>query len=1072
MSGILKTKASANVSPPAQSDRNAPASSMVTSRKVTPPRSTYTNPSLVVDKKIVDELLLVCSMIGSTVDPRTQQIIPVQNCINWLQDLQRALRRDNEAFRPISLLFGQWKIVEQKLLPLVISCRYNTPLVLTIVKILVILTKPISEIAKNAATMIIDTRPGKSEEAVIKEQIKLRENALAQVHQLAEYKKIFIHHASHRPSKDSKEGGGLLSILISLLAEPLSKTGFSRTAEDHLTIELILHLIRNLLCAGDPLIKDHEKVQSSIFLQQELIALFEREMVLDFLLIIGQEMENIENKQYNLLMMEILYHMLKNQDPTLVARSIIKKNVNVSADSNAYASRSSSGASSLLNQLKKERQQKHAVSASRHSHFAGTFVQQKDGGHQRYRTASVQAQSQSRCGLMQNQTSIGAKKKTKKHHYFIGSSHGHAIYTHAGAEVVSNSQVQVGLVSRRAQNVLHAFCVRFMTQCYGPVMKSLKNEFRRDSSRLEASDKMVFFHLIWFFSQWWRVAVHEGGMKTLQFSVGSDENDDSSNKSIGPLIFTMDVFMFNIVLMSTDFFHAHKKYKDLSVAVSLYTEMMHLLGEMYHSSDSTEQIMAMGLMDRLFYQCEPMDRIPKLLSHWIPGTFTRDYVCDLLELTHTALKLLESNAKACECYRGSSKKSKKKKNTENSDAVERMRAHAADFDVIVYMARKIISNQSVFIFTQLLSQYNANAMRINHHIVSFFMRLCKFVVASDNDEYVENEVKVTLEPMLFNLPLLIVLNQILNDTFIQNDKTFEPVLAFASTLVRHFARSAEKNPMLYVEILFRHSAPHRFCESLSNMYVTEDLLLIAERDMLHEQARVISKNGQQQSSRLDLTRGAHESGAKQPNGPDDEDEDEAEFDDGESPEKRKVSQARRNNSTIASDDDDNQSDVSKNARSKTNVDVEDNDQQQSDPDKELDEEEDKWNDRRSFVPKRKLISREDISNDASSKSNADFQDNDQQSDFEKELDGEEDKWNDRRSFVPKRKRISHDDIRLGNEDQGNTMDLSNNTVLETSRKATQLDPKRVRRTGISDDSDDEDFNEDFKDTQQSSKRTL
>lgn len=140
---------------------------------------------------------------------------------------------------------------------------------------------------------------------------------MAQVHQLAEYKKIFVHHPSHRRNKNSKhrgEGeGGLLSIFISLLAEPLSKTGLARTAEDHLTIELILHLFRNLLCAGDPLIKDHEKVESSIVLQQELIALFEREMVLDFLLVIGQEMENMENKQYNLLIMEILHHMLKNQ---------------------------------------------------------------------------------------------------------------------------------------------------------------------------------------------------------------------------------------------------------------------------------------------------------------------------------------------------------------------------------------------------------------------------------------------------------------------------------------------------------------------------------------------------------------------------------------------------------------------------------------------------------------------------------------------------------------------------------------------------------------------------------------
>lgn len=92
-------------------------------------------------------------------------MIPVEDCINWLQDLQRALRRDEDAFRPISLLLGQWKIVEQKLLPLVLSCRYNTPLVLTIVKILVILTKPLSANAKNAAGLIIDTRRGKTNPA-------------------------------------------------------------------------------------------------------------------------------------------------------------------------------------------------------------------------------------------------------------------------------------------------------------------------------------------------------------------------------------------------------------------------------------------------------------------------------------------------------------------------------------------------------------------------------------------------------------------------------------------------------------------------------------------------------------------------------------------------------------------------------------------------------------------------------------------------------------------------------------------------------------------------------------------
>ena len=129
------------------------------------------NPDMVVDGRVLDELLLVCSVIGSTTvrsDPITgaarEEFVPVTDCLNWLQDLQRALRRDHETYRPVSLKLGQWKVVSQKLLPLVIGCRYDAAMVLTVCKILVILTKPLSEAAKNAGRMTVDVRSGKVEE--------------------------------------------------------------------------------------------------------------------------------------------------------------------------------------------------------------------------------------------------------------------------------------------------------------------------------------------------------------------------------------------------------------------------------------------------------------------------------------------------------------------------------------------------------------------------------------------------------------------------------------------------------------------------------------------------------------------------------------------------------------------------------------------------------------------------------------------------------------------------------------------------------------------------------------------
>ena len=39
----------------------------------------------------VNEILLVCGVIGSTVDHNFNKIVHVIDCLNWLQDLQRAL---------------------------------------------------------------------------------------------------------------------------------------------------------------------------------------------------------------------------------------------------------------------------------------------------------------------------------------------------------------------------------------------------------------------------------------------------------------------------------------------------------------------------------------------------------------------------------------------------------------------------------------------------------------------------------------------------------------------------------------------------------------------------------------------------------------------------------------------------------------------------------------------------------------------------------------------------------------------------------------------------------------------
>lgn len=692
--------------------------------------------------------------------------------------------------------------------------------------------------------------------SVIQEQIVLRENAIAQSDLLMEYKKMFVRHSSHhyafQNQKDKKsksnnmsEGTGLLSVFTSLLAEPLSKMGSSRTSADHLTIELVLHLMRNLLSIT-PLntFGSTEKAQHAAQLHREFLVLLEEEMVFDVLTCVGQEVERRENSGYNLLLMEILSCLLRGQDPTDVALSaaesaapVFETKVMPSKKKSAKTQRtittaraSSAGSNSLKAHLQSERQKLQLSASSRHSHFGGTLRISKGDGKQVYVSASDYLARKSQTGGGGGAHAIGqpVRRKNKKAEVFVGSGKASTLHSRPGASASLSREI-AGPTSKRSKAALNSFCEKFVAQCYGPVMKSLKNEFRRDSNRLEDGDRTLFFRIVWFFHQWFRVS----RSNALTKKKGSVKESSAQN-----LIFTMDVFMFNLVLNSTDEFFEHKKPAELAQTVSLYTEMIHMLHAMYESKDSTERMMALGLMDRIFYAVEPLDRLPRLLSRWTPGMFSREYLCDLIECSHITWKLLDVNAKKCIEIFPSDKLSTKRP----KDAVERMNLTASEFDKETYFSRKFVSNQIVFMYTQLLSQYAVNAPEINRHIVAYLIRLCKMEIKSGDGDEMEfddalgkNELAAktsTMEPMLYNIGLLTVLDTILNDKAIRDKNDFEALLVFAASFMKRFAKASEENPMLYVEALFKHPVPHRFCELSTNVYVNEELRMIAVRDLL------------------------------------------------------------------------------------------------------------------------------------------------------------------------------------------------------------------------------------------------
>ncbi|EJK63926.1 hypothetical protein THAOC_15394, partial [Thalassiosira oceanica] len=542
------------------------------------------------------------------------------------------------------------------------------------------------------------------------------------------------------------------------------------------------------------------------------------------------------------------------------------------------------GGSSLRAHLASERRRIERSASSRHSHFGGTVMVEDGLGKRAYVSAndylSRRLQSAGSGGGRHAASSLGrpARRRNRKAEVFVGSGKSSSLHSRPGASAASSREV-AGPASRRAKAALHGFCTRFLEQCYGPVMKSLKNEFRRDSTRLEEGDRAIFFRIVWFFHQWWRAA--RGGDDKEK---GDDGAKPDGKTVAGNLVFTMDVFMFNLVLNSTDEFHERRRPAPLAQTVALYAEMVQTLAAMYDSPDGTERMMALGLMDRLFYASEPLDRLPRLFSRWTPGLHSREYLCDLVECSHATWRLLDTNDERCRPPSDGEGGTKRRP----KDTVERFNMAASEFDRNGYFLRKFVSNQIVFMYTQLLSRYDVNSAEVNRHAVAYLVRLCKHEVRTgdvDDDEYDDgpggNELatrRSTLEPMLYNIGMLSTLDRILNDTSIRDREEFASLLMFAASFMKRFARAAEANPMLYVEAMFKHPNPHRFCAVTSNMYVNEELRMMTVRDMLVEDQRKYEQNGEEDDFEEAAAGGEEEKEEDVRPKYDSDDEEEVEFD--------------------------------------------------------------------------------------------------------------------------------------------------------------------------------------------------
>lgn len=125
-----------------------------------------------------------------------------------------------------------------------------------------------------------------------------------------------------------------------------------------------------------------------------------------------------------------------------------------------------------------------------------------------------------------------------------------------------------------------------------------------------------------------------------------------------------------------------------------------------------------------------------------------------------------------------------------------MQRKEADFDVRRYFSN-ILSSETIKMYCTLLASYRENSPKVNHYVHSFFYRVKHFKI-HENEEW-------TMQPLLYNIHVLLHFNEMLQDSAIQRDPAFTGFLDFIRGVVRDFFTLANKNHLLFVESLLRQT---------------------------------------------------------------------------------------------------------------------------------------------------------------------------------------------------------------------------------------------------------------------------
>ncbi|KAL7106996.1 hypothetical protein ACP275_06G026300 [Erythranthe tilingii] len=766
-----------------------------------------------------------------------------EHCLDNLKDLLRYLRRDDPEKREVFKQVCKWNTVKKDLIPIVEFCQEDRNLVLNSVKVLVFLTMPVEPTSFD-----------------IPQQIEFLWGL-----------------------KSAITYSDIIPVIVSLLESPLENLeSESFTEDDWKLVQLVLTLFRNILAIQDistQLIAGGSATQFLSIRDRFLELLFE-ENVMDLILVLSQHTGGSHGylRHDNLLLLEIFHNIFKGQEPELIAKANLK-NLEVEA----VAGNSVSSLESIMKEEQEKKNLTRFHNLSCYSQFSGTFTRVSVDGSKALLKGNPSASADALLKAHKNLRGPSkravwdhGKLPSTKHEILQLLDDFVSQFLKAGYNVLMQSireDIEKELQEIQSSDVVIFFEVaQFVTafQYHKCTIKKpsvdVENEasatFHDENSLFKGSmcgpiaetmNESMFLMVI----SKWRYAF-EGLKQTNDYkflsAAGSlvkimirmldlvlkQAPEDSKEPQTARILLLklfydqteegMTQFLLNLIKS----FDTHKQSKsDLANLVESMHVVLRLLenlqarGTLRVAKKSRKKRTKKTIMTKNEHVHEPS------VDNSAPQNEVENPTCEesvdpiMLEKETLANKdpdivedvsirnpipVGEPVKKPVDL--GSNESEMDGRNIIDNDGLN-LEADSSSSDEQPVLADEVDLNVSSLVsalannsiiqnLCWLLKSYKSNSITTNHYILSILRRICE---------------DLELSPMLYQLSLLTIFNDILEEQKSRPRKEYENIVSFLTTLVRRMLRKMKRHPLLFVEVLFwktRKECHYINCESMLN----------------------------------------------------------------------------------------------------------------------------------------------------------------------------------------------------------------------------------------------------------------